>query len=406
MTGIVTGGTQESHRLALRYQTTHGETRGGALHGYTNVTYPIVDPSEAYVITYYDDYDGLDGSHTFVPDELADSYDATPLGMVTGTRTKVLGIDTDQWLVSVTYYDEEGRSVQSVADLYPGGTERVSNSHDFAGNVTHTRVSQTVGGTTHRYDKWFDYDDAGRLVAVRQQIAGDEEVTLAAYTYDELGRVNTKALHGGAETIDYAYNLAGAPLGQRSESFSYTLWTDRAPAGLIPRHDGRLTAFTWGRGNTAEDKGYSLGYDKSGNMNQALSIGLSTENWSLTGAFDERVLYDYNASGDIISMKRTDANGAMLHDLFYDHTFGNWGVKSNRLLRIHDILNNSQVSEEFVYDNNGNMTHDGSTGVGIEYNALNLPARIFANDEEIRYIYSAAGEKLATVAAASFYSSC
>lgn len=43
------------------------------------------------------------------------------------------------------------------------------------------------------------------------------------------------------------------------------------------------------------------------------------------------------------------------------------------------------------------MTSDGMTGAQISYNSLNLPERIVAGTEEVRYIYSAAGEKLATV---------
>ncbi|GHV02227.1 hypothetical protein FACS1894159_10950 [Bacteroidia bacterium] len=43
----------------------------------------------------------------------------------------------------------------------------------------------------------------------------------------------------------------------------------------------------------------------------------------------------------------------------------------------------------------GNMTFDGSTGVGVEYNVLGLPERIFAGTEDICYIYLADGTKLA-----------
>jgi len=49
----------------------------------------------------------------------------------------------------------------------------------------------------------------------------------------------------------------------------------------------------------------------------------------------------------------------------------------------------------FEYDANGNMTTDGSTGVGIEYNILGLPQKIFADGAEISYIYAADGRKIA-----------
>jgi len=56
------------------------------------------------------------------------------------------------------------------------------------------------------------------------------------------------------------------------------------------------------------------------------------------------------------------------------------------------------TSGRYKYDSNGNMTHDGYSGVDIEYNELDLPKRIFAGSNEVRYIYAADGQKLAMIA--------
>lgn len=52
------------------------------------------------------------------------------------------------------------------------------------------------------------------------------KVTVAAYTYDDLGRVHTKSIHNGRETTTYAYDLAGRRISASSPSFSYTLGYD------------------------------------------------------------------------------------------------------------------------------------------------------------------------------------
>ena len=107
---------------------------------------------------------------------------------------------------------------------------------------------------------------------------------------------------------------------------------------------------------------------------------------------DRRIHYtpaNYDKNGNIRSLFRTDANGGQLHKLEYSYN-------GNQLSSIK--VNNAQPAT-FTYDANGNMTHDGHTGVNIVYNILDLPERVFAGTQEVRYIYDATGAKLATVAA-------
>ena len=92
-------------------------------------------------------------------------------------------------------------------------------------------------------------------------------------------------------------------------------------------------------------------------------------------------------NGNITTMYRTDADGGTLHDISY-HYNGN---------QLTSVNINNTPSALFKYDLDGNMTFDGEKGISIEYNELNLPARIFANSDEIRYIYSSLGDKLATI---------
>ena len=301
MTGIVEGGIPDERRNALAQQTIFGEEWGTAIHGYTNHCYPSANANDVLTVTYYDDYQWLtDTDYNY---STADAISGTTVdnvnvvGLTTGTKTKVLGVDGDQWLTSATYYDSKYRSIQSVSDLWPSGREVVSNSHNFAGDVIQTKVKQTVGGQSYGYTKTFNYDNLGRLLDIEQVMSGTTEpVTIASYTYDDMNRVFMKKIHNDLETTEYSYDLLGRQTGVKSRSFEYKLWFDKAPVGLSGRKDGNLSHVTWGNRG-----GYSFTYDAFGQLADARGIGSSD-------TYREKFAYDMN--GNITKLERYD--GAVL----------------------------------------------------------------------------------------------
>lgn len=392
LSGIVTGGTFESHRAALEAASVLYEERGSAVHGYTNRCYPSVPDESAYLkINYYDDYGwlGPDDAHAFAAaDALHQSPSADVRGMLTGEKNKVLGIDTDRWLTSATYYDDFSRPVQSVSDLYPSGVEITSNTHNFAGQVTRTKVKQTVNGTTYGYEKWFLYDGFGRLLSIRQRVDGDDTngtITLASYTYDELGNVAEKSIHNQSETQAYTYDLNGRTSAVASPSFSYGLdYEQSAVTEAVPRLDGNISALRWGAGSTP-DKAYTYSYDAIGQLAAAAYKTATGGAWSASEAYAEKNL-SYDRHGNIQTLLRTGEDGSPLHELTEMTYDGN---------RLQSLRLNGAVPVSYAYDPNGNMTSDGRRGVTIGYNILNLPEEIVAGNQKINYIYSASGEKLA-----------
>ena len=175
ISGICTG-TESTHRAALASQTVFGESRGTALHGYTNVTYPTsATSSNCLIITYYDNYTWSEQAQVAFStgDALGLTKSDEIVGLATGTKTKVLGITTDQWLRSALYYDNKYQVIQSVAELYPSGKEIVTNLHNFSGEVTRAKVKQTVGSLVTEYNKYFTYDERGRPLKTEQEITGD-----------------------------------------------------------------------------------------------------------------------------------------------------------------------------------------------------------------------------------------
>ena len=390
LSGIVTGGTFESHKAALDAATVLYEVRGTAVHGYTNQSYPSVAAEGAYLtVTYYDDYDWLPANdpHAF---STADALGGTPnyrvQGQSTGSKSKVLGIETDRWLTTAAYFDSDYQAIQSVADLYPSGVEITSNTHDFTGNVTRTKVKQTVDNTVYEYDKWFEFDAFGRLQHVSQQITGDGangKVVLASYTYDELGRTATKAIHNGLETESYAYDLTGRTNAVTSPSFSYALdYEQSAVAETVPRLDGNISAMRWGSA-ASTDKAYAYAYDRVGQLQSADYKLLSGGVWNPSANYQEGGL-TYDLNGNILSVQRTGGSGENLHALTY--TYDGY--------RLLSVGVNGTASTSYRYDADGNMTFDGRRGLTIAYNTLNLPEEIVAENQKINYIYSASGEKL------------
>ncbi len=409
VSGIYTGGTYDEHWLALNGQSVFGESRGAAVHGYSNDCYPVIaDTNTVLTISYYDDY-RWSGKFGFNATHLAsvDDYDASPAGAVTGTKTKVLGIDTHQWLVSTPYYDAKGRMIQTIQDLYGGGQETVSNISNFAGEVTQTRVSQTLNGQTYSYDKWFVYDNFGRLKRIEQQIAGDTQngrVTLASYDLDEFGGVASKSIHNNIEKTTYSQNISGQRLSETSPTFSYSLAYDQTETGIAPaRYDGSLAYVKWNYGsgtNASTTKAYLYTYDKLGQMTSA-SYREKSGNWAATTKYREGGvvstgnpdgLIQYDKNGNISSMLRTNASGATMHQIGYTYA-------GNQLSKVS--LGGVMQSSANIYDADGNLTKDVAAGIEISYNAINLPERVFAGAEDIKYIYSADGMKLASVVGSS-----
>jgi len=67
--------------------------------------------------------------------------------------------------------------------------------------------------------------------------------------------------------------------------------------------------------------------------------------------------------------------------------------------RDFSFSNGASATNEYVYDNNGNLTKDSNKGItNIAYNSLNLPSTVtFSDGSTIVYSYAADGTKLRTV---------
>lgn len=367
-----------------------------------NNSYP-----EAYAIvatdlltsTYYDNYNftGISGFSALsfqAITEYAQTNFTHVKGLATGTRIKVLNGNEYNasaiWLNSINYYDDKYRVIQTCRDLYDGsngGKETVSMLYDFVGKVMRTKQSQTFNSTTTPLDKKMTYDHAGRLKKTEQSLNGGVSYsTLSEMAYNELGQLQQKIL-GGVQDVDYQYNICGwltrinSPDNLGADLFAMRLRYNDAETGLnnTGQYNGNITGMVWNSTGKAK-QGYAFAYDA---INRLTVSDYKTNNgsaWTESTAYEEKgITYDKN--GNIGTLQRSNSGGTISDNYTYSYT-------GNQLMNISS-------GSTYTYDKNGNMTFDGLRGLNLTYNILNLPATITRGTDNLSYIYSATGEKLA-----------
>ena len=268
--------------------------------------------------------------------------------------------------------------------------------------VTHTHTASGKDSRTEAYT--YSYDHADRLLKVEHTLGG-AKVTLAAYAYDNLGRLQSKSLHGSdADRQAYAYNVRGWLTGVSGTKFTQNLYynTGNGPA----KYNGSISSMTWKAGTASTVRGYKFTYDGLNRMLNATygeTAGISTN----ANRFSENVT-GYDKNGNIKSLQRYGQTGASAYGLLDNLTFT---LNGNQLSRVDDAVTASayggnfefkdgvKQANEYAYDANGNLTKDLNKGItGISYNCLNLPNAVtFSDGSTIAYTYGADGTKLRTV---------
>jgi RHS repeat-associated protein len=224
------------------------------------------------------------------------------------------------------------------------------------------------------------------------------EITLSELTYDELGRVNSKKLHGGKDTIAYTYNIRNWLKTISSSNFIETLYYNESYAGNTPAFNGNISAMHWSNSAIANRQGYRYTYDDLNRIKKAQFLAGITA----TDRFTEEVS-EYDKHGNIKRLKRYALNipratsGTLVDDLTLTYT-------GNQIKTITDAVSSSTSTIGFIpastnlnyaYNKNGAFKADFNRGIsGIQYNVLNLPEEItFSGNHSTLYSYDATGMK-------------
>ena len=320
-------------------------------------------------------------------------------GALTASVATVLG--SSNKIYTAYYYDIKGRVVKTVQSNPLGGYDVAATVYTFTNKpatVTHTH---TASGKTTRTEVYtYSYDHADRLLKVEHTLGGTK-ITLADYAYDNLGRLQSKSLHGSATNkLTYAYNVRGWLTGISGSKFTQNLYYNTGTG--TAKYNGSISSMTWKAGNESTIRGYKFTYDGLSRLMNATygeTAGINTN----TNRFSENVTA-YDKNGNIKTLQRYGQTAASSYGLIDNLTYT---LNGNQLTRVDDAVTASaynggfefkdgvKQANEYVYDANGNLTKDLNKGISdITYNVLNLPTGVtFASGGFIQYGYTADGIK-------------
>lgn len=419
--------------------------------------------TEVLTSTYYDNYNWTAGTglpstldqsnvnntnYFYQPSNAAFPYpqpiqqSSMTRGMITGTKTEVMGSNGSSYLFTVNFYDDKGRKVQSQGQNVSGQIDKVTVQYDWLGNTLRTLEEYRVNNSsleTHNVLTKLQYDNKGRVTGISKLLNSNvggtavngTEKTIATYQYNELGKLKTKTLgtnssNAPLETLTFDYHIRDWMAGinknfvQQGGSGNYfgmelaydkTASVNGSTSYSAPNYTGNVTGLIWKTKGDNVARKFDFGYD---NANQ-LALADFTQNtegstWDKTYIDYSVNSIAYDVNGNITALNRNGFNlggPANIDNLTYN--YGNSGV-GNKLQNVLDQSNNplsklgdfhyagskSSSAVDYAYDANGNLSADANKSISsILYNTLNLPAEVTVSGKgTISYVYDAAGNKL------------
>lgn len=456
-----TGTIAELRNLAKTYAPYRYEERlasGGMGTGYTSRCWPEGN-YEVLSSTYYDDYGWLTSQGNPLPAQYNSAYDiyfqtvtgnwpyaqanvqsSMLRGLVTGSKTRVLGTST--YLYSVSFYDEKGRVIQMQTKNSTGGTDMVSTQYSWSGQPLVVVNRTEKAGTPFNINEsatFYQYDDLGRVSAISKTINSNINGTwinkptqvIVQNEYDKLGQLKKKKLApgynsgAGLESLTYDYNIRGWMLGMNRDYakdanstnyFGFDLGYDKTNNGIIgnqaynnAQYNGNIAGMVWKSKGDGEKRKYDFSYDAvnrlmkadftqytGGVFNQSAGVNY---NMKMGDGVNPSSAYDMN--GNILRMQQWGlklGGSAQIDDMNYSYY-----TNTNKLLavteqgtgttdhKLGDFTDKNTAATDYGYDLNGNLITDlnkglnGATGNNINatggqgairYNHLNLPSEI------------------------------
>ena len=377
-------------------------TRQGECTGKNASSSPVV-----HVQNFYDNYDFLSQSgftnRTWFPAATVQDK-SNARNHQTGSILSLL--DGTGKVYVANYYDVKGRVTRTTRSQ-PDFCLKQETAYTFTGNPQTVNEWHYKNGTPTVSGKYtYTYDSCDRPESVKFDLNhSGTSITLAAYTYDKFGRLQSREFHGAsADKLTYAYNLRGWLTGISGTKFAQNLYYNTGTGAV--KYNGSISSMTWKAGNESTVRGYKFTYDGLDRMLNATygeTAGISTN----ANRFSENVT-GYDKNGNIKGLQRYGQTGASAYGLVDNLTFT---LNGNRLSRVDDAVAVStynggfgfkdgvKQANEYAYDANGNLTKDLNKGISnISYNCLNLPSVVtFSDGSTITYTYAADGTKLKTV---------
>ncbi|WP_343672642.1 DUF6443 domain-containing protein [Chitinophaga sp.] len=412
-------------------------TAGSTITVETTNSLPSINTAALTPLTYtfYDNYN-FNGKLAYVssdfskpeagsnpyPETLSSVPSGNTKGMVTGGKVRVLG--TNQWLTTTNYYNDKGRMIQVVSDNHAGGKDVLTTLYDFNGKIlsTYLRHKNPLSNATAQTTLLtvMTYDNGGRLVSTLKRINDNtaNDKIIAANTYYELGQLQRKRLNAAGssqlDSLTYHYNIRGWIAGINKayvNSTSTTNWFGEEVAydnGFTANQiNGNIAGVKWKSQSNGIPRSYGFSFDKVNRLTQADFTQQNTpgDTWKADKMNFTVKYMTYDANGNINSMHQEGMDGIKLinvDQLKYTYQGGTnklIAVKDTAVTtgaKLGDFTDGSNITNEYVYDGNGNIISDANRGISsITYNLLNLPATVVVTGKgTVTYLYDAAGTKL------------
>ncbi len=358
-------------------------------------------------------------------------------GMVTGTKSKVLGTSST-YLYTVNFYDDNGRLVQMQGTNQTTGTDINTTQYTWTGQPVLTTAKHEKAGTNAQTAIALTkstFDDLGRVTKTEKKISTTKVssgsmpgswTTMNEPEYNALGQLKTKKLGTAPlETLNYEYNIRGWILGMNrnyvkdttstANWFGYDLGYDKTSVTVngtshsytAAQYNGNINGMLWR--STGDDylRKYDFTYDAANRFLSADFNQLNSSSFSKAAGINFSVSsMSYDANGNILNMNQKGwklGGSVTIDSLLYGYN-----ANSNKLNYVNDRTNDTttklgdfreytnNTSQDYAYDGNGNLTKDANKKIDtIIYNHLNLADSIHVTGKGgIKYIYDAAGSKL------------
>ena len=276
------------------------------------------------------------------------------------------------------YYDARGRIVQLARTNAQGGTDRISSSYGFAGNLLKERqkIQPASSASTYNLDRTYTYDARLLLTNVTATLNGGSSAA-QTITYDYLQRpASVSRGNSASETTTLSYTLQGWPNSTVSTSWEEVLFyaspvhsaTSALPgkAGLVTEWRQQQKGTSSNGATTSEFFAYT--YDSAGRLKNSVRY-LGTATSSDNGLTEQSISYD--RSGNLTALTRRNASGTATETLSYSYT----GPKRTT----------------WTYDNHGNVTADPQGSMSVAWNVLDLPRTLSSSSASTQRGYLSDG---------------
>ncbi|WEK35402.1 MAG: DUF6443 domain-containing protein [Candidatus Pseudobacter hemicellulosilyticus] len=367
-------------------------------------------------------------SNTVAPYAQAITPAAGTLGLVTGTKIKVLGSDPAQYLTTVNFYNHQAQLLQSRSQNYTGGINAVTNQYSWSGHLlVNVQEHQKAGVNTHTATvvTRVSYDDLQRVTKIKKLVLSsmvDAQTeawrTIAEYKYDALGQVMTRqqgnkwnisenrpSEEERLTRLDYAYNIRGWLTAINKDYLTENQLSDRyfgmdlgydknGFEGTFANHqyNGNISGAIWKNEGDGKKRKYDFTYDAANRLTGAVfgqhaGGGGTAALYNTSAGVDFTVSnLTYDANGNIRSMWQKGMKGTEVADI--DKLTYNYYQGTNKLQNVIDNSNDvhSQLGDfrssqaymqelgrdkvrediDYAYDDNGNLVKDRNKNIAEE----------------------------------------